>query len=69
MVGMKPFLCLLALVLAGCEGPSPTRDNTAPYGQVVAQTDWGWVRVVKIDGHDYVVVSSQHGVAICPKTP
>lgn len=65
---MKPLLCLLMLALAGCD-PAPSANGLAPYGRVVAETTYGWVRVMTIDGHDYIIVTDNHGVAICPKTP
>lgn len=62
MKRLLPLLLLFTLFLTGCVKDSPSSYTTI---DDVAMT----VKVITVDGHDYVVAYRSSGIAICPKTP
>lgn len=69
---MNPLrlLPLLALLLAGCSGSTPVAEDLSTSSvRRVADTAVLSVYVVRVDGRDYLVVNTMHGVSVCPKTP
>lgn len=51
----------LASAICGC-APEPTKDSS-----IVIQHGALWVRVIEVEGEKYIVASTPHGCAICPK--
>lgn len=62
MKRLLPLLLLFTLLLAGCLKDSPSSRTAINDGTMA-------VKVITVDGHDYVVAYRSSGIAICPKTP
>lgn len=62
MKRLLPLLLLSTLFLVGC-----VKDD--PFSRTTIDDATMTVKVITVDGHDYVVAYRSSGIAICPKTP
>lgn len=66
---MKRLFCLAFLFLSGCNPTPIINDGSSTLVRRVADTSVMSVYIVTVEGHDYIVTSTMHGVSMCPKTP
>ncbi len=65
---LKTALIVLVSLVVGCGGSKVTNAESQSDLRRVVESVWLDIYVVKIDGSEYVVAKSGHGISIIPKS-